>query len=90
MKIPVYLNGDVTRLRQILLTFLRNAIRHTEKGEIGISAELMRSFDREVEIKFRITDTGPGFTTEEIKRLMEDPQEGSEANYLYYIDPYNR
>lgn len=90
MKIPVYLNGDITRLRQILLTFLRNAIRHTEKGEIGISAELMRSFDREVEIKFRLTDTGPGFSTEEIKQLMEDPQEGSEANYLDYIDPDNR
>jgi len=90
LKIPAYLNGDVTRLRQILLTFLRNAIRHTEKGEISISAELMRSFDSGVEIKFRITDTGPGFTIEEIKRLMEDPKEDSETNYLEYIDPDNR
>ncbi len=68
--VPAWVRGDVTRLRQVLLNFINNAIKFTEKGQVVVTAHLREDFDehRVIEghpapgalIEFRVRDSGIG------------------------------
>lgn len=58
--------GDVTRLSQILLNLLGNAIRFTARGEVGLSVERSASHG----LRFTVRDTGPGLDEEQQSRLF--------------------
>jgi PAS domain S-box-containing protein len=59
-RIPEQLIGDPTRLNQILLNLVGNAIKFTEKGEVRIEADLVNENPTDVKIRFNIVDTGIG------------------------------
>ncbi|MBC8086573.1 MAG: PAS domain S-box protein [Phycisphaerae bacterium] len=64
------LNGDVTRLRQILTNFLSNALKFTEQGSVTLSVEtLQRDADCAL-MRFAVSDTGIGIPTEVQERLF--------------------
>jgi signal transduction histidine kinase/HPt (histidine-containing phosphotransfer) domain-containing protein len=72
--IPKYILGDITRLRQILLNLVNNAIKFTEKGKVTISATVTPQqsiASDEVEILFTVCDTGIGIETDEIAKLFQ-------------------
>jgi len=52
--------GDPTRLNQILINLVGNAIKFTEKGEIKIAVEPIWENDKSIEVKFAVSDTGIG------------------------------
>lgn len=66
--IPTRLIGDPTRIRQILLNFLSNAIKFTESGEISVRATMEGS---ENIIKIVVMDSGIGMTPETLTRLFQ-------------------
>ncbi len=70
-KIPARLEGDPTRLRQILLNLLGNAIKFTEKGEVVIRLVNESSDDNQATIKIEIVDTGIGIPEKVITSLFE-------------------
>ncbi len=70
-EIPEYLRGDPTRVRQILLNFVGNAIKFTEKGEINISARLVKKFSKRSKIELRVRDTGIGIPKDKQKLIFE-------------------
>jgi len=56
---------DSQRLRQVMLNFIDNAIKYTDKGEIKVTV------NQEAEqIKFAVTDTGKGISATDIARLF--------------------
>jgi signal transduction histidine kinase/CheY-like chemotaxis protein/ligand-binding sensor domain-containing protein len=59
-------HGDATRLRQILLNLLGNAIKFTERGEIALSIETLAPQG----LRFAVSDTGPGLDAEQQRRLF--------------------
>ena len=61
--------GDVTRLRQILLNLLTNAVKFTEKGEVVVTVGSSRS--RVNELHFGVRDTGIGIPPNRIHRLFQ-------------------
>ncbi|MDM8551013.1 ATP-binding protein [Desulfobacterales bacterium HSG2] len=65
-----YLHGDPTRLRQILLNYLNNALKFTEKGEITVHVSLEAESDTRVTLRFSVTDTGLGIPKDRINRLF--------------------
>ncbi|OQX02890.1 MAG: hypothetical protein BWK80_56900, partial [Desulfobacteraceae bacterium IS3] len=74
-----YLGGDPSRLRQILLNLVNNAIKFTHKGGIGIrvrGAGCGVRGEREpltshlIPLTFEITDTGIGISEEQAERLF--------------------
>ncbi len=65
---PLYLIGDPTRLRQILLNLLTNAIKFTERGFVAIAT----SYDRETKtLRIGVSDTGIGLPGETLPLLFE-------------------
>ncbi|MDP3538808.1 MAG: response regulator [Azonexus sp.] len=68
--VPGRLNGDPTRISQALLNYLSNAVKFTERGSINLSCKLISEADGRAQIRFEVTDTGPGIATEVIGRLF--------------------
>jgi len=69
--IPVTLIGDPNRLRQILINLVSNAIKYTDKGEIVVEVALENETDKDVKLRFTISDTGLGIPKERMARLFK-------------------
>ncbi|MGI8550819.1 MAG: response regulator, partial [Dehalococcoidia bacterium] len=78
--IPAVIVGDITRLRQVLLNLLNNAVKFTEKGEVILSASshLLESSiaggapaAQRYELHFQVRDTGIGIPIERMDRLFQ-------------------
>ena len=69
-EVPVALNGDVTRLRQVLLNLLANAVKFTERGEVVLTVS-SRAVAGGAELAFAVRDTGIGLSPEGIGRLFQ-------------------
>jgi two-component system sensor histidine kinase/response regulator len=63
--LPHKLIGDPLRLSQILINYGNNAIKFTEKGEVIISADILEQDDETIFLKFNVSDTGIGLTSEQ-------------------------
>jgi PAS domain S-box-containing protein len=70
-RIPDNLIGDPTRLNQIFLNLVGNAIKFTEMGEVKISADLINEKDDIVDIRFQVSDSGIGIPEDKIASVFE-------------------
>ncbi|CAN1209090.1 response regulator [Tumidithrix helvetica PCC 7403] len=74
-QVPPYIMGDVTRLRQILLNLISNALKFTEKGEIEVFVSLKENqlpdLDDSFHLLFSVRDTGIGMSTEQLQQLFQ-------------------
>jgi len=73
--VPGAVSGDSTRLRQILVNLLGNALKFTDHGEVVLSLRvgppLPASAGRRVRLLFAVHDTGIGIPAEAIPRLFQ-------------------
>ncbi len=71
--VPIWVRGDVTRLRQVLLNFINNAIKFTDKGQVLVSAAMLQEFehDRKAVLEFRVKDTGIGVPPDRQSALFQ-------------------
>jgi PAS domain S-box-containing protein len=69
--LPALLRGDPTRLRQVIMNLVGNAIKFTERGEVQIYASLYDTTDTTVAVSFTIKDTGIGIAPENQKLLFQ-------------------
>ncbi len=67
--VPGAVIGDVTRLRQILVNLVGNALKFTARGEVVLTVGA-QSRGTDTELSFAITDTGIGIPPEAIDRLF--------------------
>lgn len=70
--IPDVLEGDMVRVRQILINLVNNAIKFTHRGEVFFSAELEESDPDGYKILFKIRDTGIGIP-QKVKSALFQP-----------------
>ncbi|MEC4984771.1 MAG: response regulator [Oscillatoria sp. PMC 1068.18] len=76
--LPVYVNSDPVKLRQVLINLLGNAIKFTSVGEVNLKVESFpaqllennRQAENEVAIAFTISDTGSGIAPDELVNLF--------------------
>ncbi len=61
-EIPSFLIGDPTRLRQIVVNLVSNAVKFTEQGTIAVSAELNEICNERYGLSISVTDTGIGIS----------------------------
>lgn len=71
-KIPKSVIGDPTRLSQVIINLVSNAIKFTDKGgNINVSAEYMDKENDEVTFKVSVSDSGIGLTQEQQEKIFE-------------------
>ncbi|MFP6677452.1 MAG: ATP-binding protein [Pirellulaceae bacterium] len=70
--IPNRIHSDPTRLRQILINLVGNAIKFTEDGTVRVVASLLRADSDSPELQFDVTDTGIGMSPTERSASMLD------------------
>jgi signal transduction histidine kinase/HPt (histidine-containing phosphotransfer) domain-containing protein len=70
-KVPKSIVSDVTRLRQILLNLVNNAIKFTATGGVTIACDATATAADDYEIHFAVRDTGIGIAAEDIDRLFQ-------------------
>jgi signal transduction histidine kinase/DNA-binding NarL/FixJ family response regulator len=69
--IPLYLKGDPTKIGQILLNLLNNAVKFTDKGKVRLDVELVNKDENDAVINFKISDTGIGISKKRIDAIFE-------------------
>jgi signal transduction histidine kinase/DNA-binding response OmpR family regulator len=69
--VPVAISTDLTRLRQILLNLLANAVKFTERGEVVLTVTSAPVADGRVGLTFAVRDTGIGLSAEGLARLFK-------------------
>lgn len=68
---PLFFRGDVTRIRQILVNLIGNALKFTEKGSVTLKVICNYLSDNQYKIIFSIQDTGIGIPPDRQNRLFK-------------------
>lgn len=72
-EVPSFVTGDITRLRQILVNLISNAVKFTDVGEVLVSVRALGTLPEKIsEIEVTVKDTGVGITRESIPGLFDD------------------
>src|ERR1022692_1237375 len=69
-ELPIWVSGDATRLRQVVLNLVSNALKFTSSGEVVLSARLQGQDQTSYCIAIEVRDTGIGITPDQLPRLF--------------------
>jgi PAS domain S-box-containing protein len=69
--LPELVQGDATRLRQVLMNLTGNALKFTSQGQVAIEAREAAGRQSEVVLHFAISDTGIGIPEDKRKKIFE-------------------
>lgn len=76
-RIPAYVIGDNTRLYQILINLLGNAVKFTENGEVKLKLDLVEENKKFVKVRFEVSDTGIGIPADKIDDIFNSYTQAS-------------
>ncbi len=68
--VPLSLHGDLSKVRQILINLIGNAVKFTEQGEVIIRTMVEDEYADHVKIKINVSDTGIGISEKDQHRLF--------------------
>jgi PAS domain S-box-containing protein len=68
--VHTHLIGDPLRVRQILINFLGNAIKFTEKGEVVLEVSRVAGSSEPAQLRFTVSDTGIGIAPDKLKEVF--------------------
>lgn len=80
-ELPSRIKGDPIRLRQILINLLDNAVKFTERGEVGLRVD---PDSENGELLFRIWDTGIGMEEKVLEKLFKPFTQADESTTRKY------
>jgi two-component system sensor histidine kinase/response regulator len=83
-EIPVMLEGDPLRLRQVLLNLTSNALKFTDRGEISIGVDPVDTADNAVTLQFVVRDTGIGISPRNLQHLFDAFTQGDGSSTRKY------
>lgn len=79
-QVPQFLIGDESKLRQIFINLLSNAVRYTAKGGVSFNiSSVSRSGDETVKLRFEVVDTGIGISKDKQLTLFQAFVQGHQS-----------
>ncbi|MEL6918973.1 MAG: ATP-binding protein, partial [Bacteroidota bacterium] len=82
--IPQVLVGDPSKLSQVLLNLLGNAIKFVKQGNISLKIVLSERSDSDVLIEFDVTDTGIGIAKDKLAHIFDSYKQAESDTYSKY------
>src|SRR2546421_9800 len=70
--VPHLVRGDPTRVRQVLMNLIGNAIKFTEEGEVDVSAAVIQRDGDRAAVQFRVRDTGIGISEDQLGTIFQE------------------
>lgn len=77
--IPDTLVGDATRLTQIMVNLIGNAIKFTRQGSISIEVYIRERSENIIVLGFKVSDTGIGIEREKLDEIFERFNQGEDS-----------
>ena len=81
---PDMLSGDPTRLRQILVNLISNAIKFTQSGEVKVRLRVLTEANERIVVEFGVSDTGIGISEDIQKKLFTAFTQADESTTRKY------
>jgi len=78
-ELPEWVEGDPTRLRQVLINLLGNAVKFTQDGEVTLGIECVQGDGESVSARFSVADTGIGIPPEHRAKIFEAFQQSDNS-----------
>ena len=72
--VPLYIEGDLGRIRQILTNLIGNAIKFTDSGEVMVFVAVKQRANHGYGLEFKVSDTGPGIPKDQIHSIFDQFQ----------------
>lgn len=82
--IPQILKGDPTRLRQVLLNLINNAIKFTQNGSVTVTLKSISSENNQAQVYFAVEDTGIGISKEAQTNLFNPFKQADKSTSRKY------
>jgi PAS domain S-box-containing protein len=82
--IPGLVVGDPSRLTQILLNFLSNAVKFTEKGTINMGVRKLSEEQDQVKLEFSVRDTGIGIREDKLNDIFDAFTQANDSTSRLY------
>ncbi|MDL2294054.1 response regulator [Ruminococcaceae bacterium OttesenSCG-928-D13] len=84
-QVPGYVNCDITRLNQVLVNLLGNAVKFTpEGGTVALEVQLLESRPEGCRLLWSVRDTGIGIEEKQIARLFDPFEQGDNSTTRKY------
>lgn len=74
--VPNEMVGDPLRLGQILINYVNNAVKFTERGEVSVAVRCLDDDETTVTLRFDVRDSGIGLSEEQKSRLFQCFEQG--------------
>ncbi len=69
--VPRYIHGDPTRLKQVLMNLLGNALKFTAEGQVSLTARLLEQPGQAPRLQISVSDSGIGIRPEALETLFK-------------------
>lgn len=69
--LPIMFRGDFTRIQQVLINLIGNAVKFTHEGNVVVTVEGTAATSDRWELNFKIQDTGVGIPPDKMERLFK-------------------
>lgn len=70
-RIPERVRADPTRLRQLLVNLLHNAVKFTDRGRVQLDVALLADAPDALRLRFAVHDTGRGIAADQLDKIFE-------------------
>ncbi len=84
MEAPEYVLSDATRLHQILVNLISNAVKFTETGQVTVRLDAERREAQCANLCFQVIDTGIGIAPQDLERIFERFEQASQPREVLF------